>query len=449
MKNYLSISLLHPEVVRGGSQKVAFEVFKAARAEADVTAHFLAGVDPVIENVNCPPGAVFTGLADTVHENLMMSYGFDTRFHTQTSWFVVEKMKEYFSSRKWDWIHFHHSLFVGLEMLDIVKELQPQAKIFYTLHEYLPICHADGQLRKTGNRGLCYSPNPQACFKCFPEQSVDFFFLREQMFKSHFDLVDHFITPSDFTRQRFIDWGIDASRITTIPNGQENLNTGSMAPPATPRSEANFAFFGQMIDNKGAHLILEAASLLAEAYQKDSDGKKKKKAERLPFKINLFGGNLNFASEAYRNKIETLLEEAAPEVRAAIQFHGEYSHDQLPALMNRVDCVITPSTWFEVFGLVVSEAWMFGKPVIAADIGGLSERIQPGGNGLKFQADDANDLAEKMREYITDYHFGDKSFDTIEPPLSREAFWQAHRRVFEQVEAGQTEIDAFPDMAAE
>ena len=43
--------------------------------------------------------------------------------------------------------------------------------------------------------------------------------------------------------------------------------------------------------------------------------------------------------------------------------------------MARVDWCIVPSTWWEIFGLVISEAWMFGKPVICSNVGGPAERV--------------------------------------------------------------------------
>jgi glycosyltransferase involved in cell wall biosynthesis len=61
--------------------------------------------------------------------------------------------------------------------------------------------------------------------------------------------------------------------------------------------------------------------------------------------------------------------------------------------MSLVDWVVVPSTWWEIFGLVVSEAWMFGRPVIASDIGGLAERVEHEKNGLLFAPGSAVDLA--------------------------------------------------------
>ena len=79
-----------------------------------------------------------------------------------------------------------------------------------------------------------------------------------------------------------------------------------------------------------------------------------------------------------------------------IRNRGRYGREQLEERMRDVDWVVVPSTWWEVFGLVASEAWMFGRPVIASDIGGLGERIQHGVNGFKVPARDPRALADTM-----------------------------------------------------
>ena len=56
-----------------------------------------------------------------------------------------------------------------------------------------------------------------------------------------------------------------------------------------------------------------------------------------------------------------------------------------------------PSVWWETFALVISEAWMFGKPVIASDVGAMSERISDDLDGLLFNMGDAADLARVMQ----------------------------------------------------
>ena len=65
-----------------------------------------------------------------------------------------------------------------------------------------------------------------------------------------------------------------------------------------------------------------------------------------------------------------------------------------------MDVVVVPSTWPEVFGLVVTEAFACYKPVIAAFIGGLAERVQHGVDGFNFGARDPADLAAKMELFL-------------------------------------------------
>jgi glycosyltransferase involved in cell wall biosynthesis len=66
------------------------------------------------------------------------------------------------------------------------------------------------------------------------------------------------------------------------------------------------------------------------------------------------------------------------------------------------DVIIMPSR-MEAFGLVAVEAGFFGKPVIASNVGGVSEVIQNGVNGLLIPPDEPAALAnaiEKLRQDV-------------------------------------------------
>ncbi len=58
--------------------------------------------------------------------------------------------------------------------------------------------------------------------------------------------------------------------------------------------------------------------------------------------------------------------------------------------------MVVPSIWWETGPLVVWEAFQHGRPVICSDIGGMSEKVTDGVNGLHFRRGDADDLAETM-----------------------------------------------------
>ena len=71
-------------------------------------------------------------------------------------------------------------------------------------------------------------------------------------------LVDHFIAPSDYVRERYVDWGIPARQ---DPGGAARACAGHRPrrrSSRTTRPRNRFAFFGQLTPYKGADVLLEA-----------------------------------------------------------------------------------------------------------------------------------------------------------------------------------------------
>jgi hypothetical protein len=57
---------------------------------------------------------------------------------------------------------------------------------------------------------------------------------------------------------------------------------------------------------------------------------------------------------------------------------------------------------YESFGLVLLEAMMLAKPVVASAVGGIKEIVRPGLDGLLAAVDDARALADAMNVLIED-----------------------------------------------
>jgi glycosyltransferase involved in cell wall biosynthesis len=64
--------------------------------------------------------------------------------------------------------------------------------------------------------------------------------------------------------------------------------------------------------------------------------------------------------------------------------------------MDDIDWVVVPSIWWENSPLVIQEAFMYGRPVICSDIGGMAEKVTDGVNGLHFRAGNPRSLADVM-----------------------------------------------------
>jgi Glycosyltransferase len=82
-----------------------------------------------------------------------------------------------------------------------------------------------------------------------------------------------------------------------------------------------------------------------------------------------------------------------------VKFLGKVSQEDLLAGYDACDMVVLPSV-NEGFGLVLSEAMCFGKPLIGSNIGGIPEQIVDGVNGYLFRPMDHEELAQYILSLI-------------------------------------------------
>ena len=402
----LLISLFHPEIVRGGAQQVAYELFDGLKRVPGVEPYLLAAIDPS-HAAYYKSGACITGFDGRPGEFLFLSRNYDPWWHKTSDPRLLDAYAALLQDLQPDVVHFHHFLLLGLDLLSFTRQIMPQVRIVFTLHEFLAICHADGQMLRRHDQSLCVQASPARCSQCFPALSPEAFFLRTLWVKRHFSVVDRFTTPSRFMIEPFVTWGLARETITEVTNGQRDYATGARGSAAIGN---RFGFFGQMVDNKGVWLILEAVEQLrAEGFD--------------DYFIEINGDNLVYASQTRRAEIEAFRdsERARPVAERRVAFNGQYEVGQLAARMSRVDWCIVPSVWWETFGLVISEAWMFGKPVIASDIGAMRERIRDGEDGLLFTAGDARALATVIKRAATEPGLREALAGQIRPPPSQSA----------------------------
>jgi len=83
-----------------------------------------------------------------------------------------------------------------------------------------------------------------------------------------------------------------------------------------------------------------------------------------------------------------------------VRFLGYLPDSQYVPLLNASDIVVIPSR-NEPFGLVLLEAWSAGRCVVASDVGGLSENIDHGMDGIKVypRSDDIADGLAGVAEH--------------------------------------------------
>jgi glycosyltransferase involved in cell wall biosynthesis len=299
---------------------------------------------------------------------------------------LIGAFRQYLLSTQPDIVHFHHLIGFGVEALWEVRRTLPDAKIVITFHEYLSICLHHGQMVKTGKQRLCSSASPAECQGCFPEMGTTQIFERELFLKTHLQLADAYVSPSNFLIDRYIDWGLPRAKFTMLENGIDNHRVAPARPLPAGGRRSRFGFFGQVTEFKGLQVLLDAIGRVpSEVWGEDAA-------------LAIFGGNLENQPEPFRRRFEALV--AAAGRRA--KFFGPYRGEEMPDLMRQVDWVVVPSIWWENSPLVIQEAFLHGRPLITSDIGGMKEKVHDGVDGIHFRVGSAEDLADRIGELLQD-----------------------------------------------
>jgi len=413
----LLVSLYHPELVRGGAQQICYELFQSLKQRPNIEAVLLAAIDPSF-NALYKSGARITGFDGRPGEHLFLSRDYDYTWHKASSHALIESYAEFLQLIRPDVVHFHHFLLLGIDLLTLTRRVLPKARIIFTFHEFMAICDAQGHMLRRCDNSLCTRASAVRCHQCFPERQPEHFFLREMWFKRHLAAADLYTVPSRFMIERYAAWGLNSSKIRHVTNGQADYRCSDTAIDKR-RKRNRFGFFGQLVDNKGVWLLLRAVQLLRNEGFTD-------------FTVQINGDNLRFASDDRRKEIEKFLAEecALPMASRIVYFNGSYSVDQLPQRMATVDWCVVPSVWWEIFGLVISEAWLFQRPVIASNVGGPAERIVHERDGLLFQVGDVVALASTMRRACTEKNLWERLVKGIRAPASIETMTDGYLSIY-------------------
>lgn len=90
-----------------------------------------------------------------------------------------------------------------------------------------------------------------------------------------------------------------------------------------------------------------------------------------------------------------------------VHFTGFVDEASLVSLYKSSDVFVLPSL-YEPFGIVALEAMASGVPVVVSDVGGLSEIVENGLNGLKVPAADSKSLAAALQLVLQDSTFAER-----------------------------------------
>ena len=175
--------------------------------------------------------------------------------------------------------------------------------------------------------------------------------------------IDLYVALSDFARDKFIQAGLPAERITVKPNFLE-------PDPGMGTGAGGYALFvGRLSTNKGIDVLMRAWQSLG---------------ARLPLKI--------VGDGPLAERVQHL-----SAIGDAIDYLGRQPRERVLSLMREATVLVFPSVWYEGFPMTIVEAYAAGLPVVASNLGSMASIVRHGSTGLHFTAGDADDLASKIR----------------------------------------------------
>jgi glycosyltransferase involved in cell wall biosynthesis len=330
---------------------------------------------------------------------------------------IAEKFSYVLDEIMPDIVHIQHLLYLSITIIKKIKERR--LPIVFTLQDYWMFC-PQGQLFKK-NLTSCQNQDLDECADCVRYQlgirrnisSIYHFFkqhLPEKLCfvsknlylsfakcfwmkqknteKSLIDRiffmreicsqVDLFIAPSEFIKNKFIEFGIREEKIKHLPYGIPKVDVRKV-PPA-PSEITRFGFIGNLLPAKGVHILIQSFNAI------DPD--------RAELKIYGRASSYKSSLENYKGSIKKAAR------HKNIHWMGGVDNEEISRVLKNLDILIVPSLWDENSPLVIQEAFLAKVPVIASRLGGIPELVKDNINGLLFKAGDARELRLKIQEII-------------------------------------------------
>lgn len=177
-------------------------------------------------------------------------------------------------------------------------------------------------------------------------------------------LVQHGLDPKRVVYQTF---GISMPHMKSIPIRKRGTTL-------------RIGYIGTLYEHKGVHILLDAIRHLPQG---------------AAVEVWIYGNERDFPAYAAR-----LRKMAGSDPR--ILFCGTFQNENISQIFSELDVLVVPSLWYENTPLVIYSAQASKTPVIASNLGGMTEVIEHEKNGLLFDKGNAVDLAQQVIRLLGD-----------------------------------------------
>jgi glycosyltransferase involved in cell wall biosynthesis len=306
----------------------------------------------------------------------LIAGGLSTPFNFKSA----SQVRELALETKPDIVHVHNTFpLISPSIFWSLRDLP--CAVVLTLHNYRLFCAAGRPMRNGESCTQCLdkrSVMPALRYGCYRDSRLATFPLAisiavHRQIGTWNEHVDRFIALTQHQRGMMIHAGLPAGLVCVKPQ----FYPGSPEPIPWIERDDTVLFVGRLDHAKGARSLLDAwRELGTDAPRLDiiGDGPDRSVME-------------NQISSEGLNRVRLL---------------GQLSFDETQNRIEHSRLLVIPSTWFEGFPMVIREAFAFGVPVAASDLGSLAELVKEGTNGFLFQPNCPELIAAVVRKAWAD-----------------------------------------------
>ncbi len=321
---------------------------------------------------------------------------------------MAQRTREYLREVRPDVVHAEHFQGLSASVIPVFKE--SGAPLVYTATDFWTFCPVVDLRRHDG--AMCRGPEISHCTRCiasrypgsrmkaavdltpnaalraagklsqtrlsgFSHQLRQVRALKERpgRIREQMELVDRIIVYTRLMRELLLENGIGSGKIEVSHYGIDTSGI-QKAPADRPHTPPlRVGFVGTLAPHKGCDILIQAFRDLPPGVDATLD----------------IYGNL----ERFKPFVGELRGLAGGDGR--INFAGPFSRDSVGRVLSGLDVLVVPSRWYENGPGVIFEAFAAGIPVVATDLGGMSEFVRPEEDGLLFGLEEPRDLARQLR----------------------------------------------------
>lgn len=158
-------------------------------------------------------------------------------------------------------VHFVDPHLIGLELIWVVRNSLPNAKIIISLSDASAFCVLNGLLLKKDGQ-LCDGPSVAACKACKPSFDADSHFLKLNWLNSAFRLATSITTQKSRFKNVLLENEFPAYHLELVPKVDAAWHEADASSAVSSQSTKRFAYFGPVC-GEGMRLISEAVRMLS------------------------------------------------------------------------------------------------------------------------------------------------------------------------------------------